>query len=67
MHIQAISIKNFCAAHNISRATFYNLMKAQNAPATMLVGRRRLISTEAAQAWREKMTVAPITILSAGA
>jgi hypothetical protein len=51
----AVSIAQFCAEHSISRATFYNLRRIHLAPETMLVGRRRLVSTEAARDWRERM------------
>jgi len=51
-HIEAYSITEFCAAHRISRATFYNLIKAGQAPRLMAVGGRRLVSKEAAEAWR---------------
>jgi predicted DNA-binding transcriptional regulator AlpA len=55
MEQQAFSISQFCAAHAISRALFYLLLKDGRAPATMLVGSRRLISAEAAAAWRKKL------------
>jgi hypothetical protein len=48
----AYSIAGFCAAHSISRASFYNLLKAGAAPRIMRVGARVLISREAAAAWR---------------
>jgi hypothetical protein len=48
----ARSIDEFCKDHRISRATFYNLKKVGKAPAEMVVGTRRLISDEAAEAWR---------------
>ena len=41
--------------HGISRAHFYNLSKSGAAPITMRVGRRTLISTEAAAEWRRRM------------
>ena len=55
--ILAYSILQFCEAHNLSRATFYNLLRDKKAPAIMKVGRRTLITAEAAKAWREKMTL----------
>lgn len=45
------SIEEFCAATRISRRTFYSLMEKGNGPKTITVGRRRLVSVEAAQAW----------------
>jgi predicted DNA-binding transcriptional regulator AlpA len=51
----AFSIPEFCAAHSISRALFYLLLREGRAPAVMKVGRRTLISIEAAAAWRRRM------------
>jgi predicted DNA-binding transcriptional regulator AlpA len=55
MIVAATSIPEFCEAHGISRATFYNLKARGKAPKTMIVGRRRLVSAEAAVAWRRAM------------
>ena len=52
---QSYTITEFCRAHRISRASFYNLPEADR-PATMRVGGKVLISGEAARAWRERMT-----------
>lgn len=51
----ASTIEEICQSHGISRATFYNLMKRGEAPATMQVGKRRLVSVEAAAVWRSRM------------
>ena len=51
----AFSISEFCRRHGISRAHFYNLSKSGDAPVVMRVGRRTLISAEAAAAWRRRM------------
>lgn len=51
----AWTIEEFCQSHAISRATFYNLLKRGEAPVTMQVGKRRLVSAEAASAWRSRM------------
>jgi predicted DNA-binding transcriptional regulator AlpA len=48
------SVAAFCAAHNICRASFYKLLKAGRAPSFIRVGRKILISREAAQAWRNQ-------------
>ena len=53
--ILAFSIVEFCRLHCISRAHFYNLSKNGEAPAMMRVGRRALISVEAAAEWRSRM------------
>lgn len=52
------TIEQFCAEHGICRATFYNLAKVGQAPRTMKVGGKRLISEEAAAAWRAAMQAA---------
>jgi len=48
----AFSIADFCAAHAISEAMYFKIKAAGQGPAEMIVGRRRLISAEAAAAWR---------------
>lgn len=52
---KSFSIEHFCVAHGISRATFYNLVKRQLAPRLMKVGKRTLVSIEAAAEWRTRM------------
>jgi hypothetical protein len=54
---KACSIDEFCREHGFSRATFYNLKKVGKAPRVMHVGARRIITDEAAAAWRAMMTV----------
>ena len=49
------SVNEFCAAHGISRALFYNALKDGWGPRTMSCAGRRLISVEAAADWRQKM------------
>ena len=55
MDTGARSITDFCRAHGISRATFYNLAKIGKAPRTMRVAGRRLVSIEAERDWRRQM------------
>ena len=45
------SIRQFCKKHGISVATYYRLSRK---PPTISVGRRRLISREAAARWRSQ-------------
>ena len=52
---KAYSISRFCENHNISRGMFYLLTERNEAPKTMRVGRRVLISDEAATEWRKRM------------
>jgi predicted DNA-binding transcriptional regulator AlpA len=49
------SVSDFCHDHGISRGTFYKLVKAGRGPAIAKIGRRTLISAEAAAAWRRRM------------
>ena len=56
------SVDEFCSNHSISRAMFYKLLAEGKGPRTMAVGSRKLISCEAAAAWRRQMeSVATIT------
>jgi hypothetical protein len=49
------SISEFCRAHRVSKAFFYVLLKRGDAPKIMKVGKRTLVSDEAAEAWRRRM------------
>ena len=49
------TVNQFCKAHNISRSMFYKQQKLGQGPRVMRVGRRRLISYEAAAEWRQRM------------
>lgn len=57
--IAAYSVSSFCQANGgMSEAMFFKMLAAGEAPDTMLVGRRRMISIEAAEAWRRKREAA---------
>jgi predicted DNA-binding transcriptional regulator AlpA len=58
MEKQALTVPEFCKAHSISRASFYNRLKDGTGPSIMKVGARTLISAEAATAWRRRMEAA---------
>jgi predicted DNA-binding transcriptional regulator AlpA len=51
----AFTIPQFVAAHNVSRSHLYGLLAEGRGPRLMKVGRRTLISTEAAAEWRRRM------------
>lgn len=51
----AFSLEEFCTAHGFSRAMLYKLLAAGNGPRVMKVGKRSLITAEAAAEWRRKM------------
>lgn len=55
----SLSIPEFCERHSISRGMFYKLAERGEAPVTMKIGRRILISVEAAQDWRRRMEEKP--------
>jgi predicted DNA-binding transcriptional regulator AlpA len=55
MQQAAYSVTQFCAAHGIARTTLYELFRQKRGPRTMKVGRRVLISAEAAADWRKRM------------
>ena len=52
MCASASSIEQFCTDHSISRPLLYKLWAAGNGPRQMRVGRKVLISAEAAAEWR---------------
>lgn len=50
------TIEEFCAAHKMSKAKFYQLRSQGRAPRIMsAVGKKQYISTEAAADWRKAM------------
>ena len=49
------SVPGFCEAHRISRGYLYELWSRGAGPRRMKVGRRTLISGEAAAEWRRRM------------
>jgi predicted DNA-binding transcriptional regulator AlpA len=50
-------IKSFCESHRISRSFLYKLIAEGRGPRLMKLGRRTLISIEAAAEWRARMEV----------
>jgi len=54
----AFTVQEFCDAHRISRSRYYELKAKGLTPAEMLVGRLRMISVEAAAAWRREREAA---------
>ena len=50
----AFTVSEFCEAHRISQAKYYEMKKEGWGPIEMEVGRRRLISYEAAAEWRRE-------------
>jgi len=50
----SFSVAEFCREHGISRALFYKQRRKGRGPQIMKVGRRTLISHEAAEIWRRE-------------
>jgi predicted DNA-binding transcriptional regulator AlpA len=48
-----LDIPDFCEAHGISRALLHKMWRNGTGPRIMKIGRRTLISTEAAAEWRK--------------
>lgn len=49
------TVDEFCESHRISRVFFYNLLRGGNGPRIIKIGKRTLISKEAAATWRRRM------------
>jgi hypothetical protein len=54
--IDAFSIPEFCRRHQISESYYHKLKNQGLGPTTMRLGRRILISREAAARWRKQHT-----------
>jgi hypothetical protein len=53
------SIRSFCRAHgDMSEAMYFKMKAAGEGPTEMMIGRRRVISVEAAAEWRRKREAA---------
>lgn len=53
--VAAFSVTDFCSAHGICRSTLYALWRQGRGPTFFRIGKRRLISIEAAAEWRARM------------
>ena len=54
----AFSIPEFCLRNSISSALFFKLAREGRGPRVMRVGRRTLVTKEAAAAWRREREAA---------
>jgi hypothetical protein len=52
-NVVAYTIPEFCQSHKLSEAFYFKLKSEGRGPLEMKVGRRRMISAEAAAAWRQ--------------
>jgi predicted DNA-binding transcriptional regulator AlpA len=50
---RAYSIDQFCRAYGVGRDMYYAMLKNGTAPQCMTIGKRRLISLDAAARWQE--------------
>jgi hypothetical protein len=50
----AMSVDEFCESYSIKVNLFYDLLKAGKGPRCMMLGRRRVITHEAALAWQRQ-------------
>lgn len=51
---KAFTVENFCEAYQISKSFLYKLAREGKGPRMMRVGRRTLISAEAAAEWQTR-------------
>jgi hypothetical protein len=51
----AESVKDFCQSNGISKSMFYKIQREGKGPCIMKIGRRTLISNEAAAEWRKSL------------
>jgi hypothetical protein len=58
---KALTIAEFCSANRISQGLFFKLKRRGEAPAEFRVGRRVLITTEAADKWRQEREITRAT------
>lgn len=55
--MRLLSVYEFCKQSGISRALFYKLVREGKGPRIMKVGRRTLVSCQAAEEWQHTMEV----------
>jgi predicted DNA-binding transcriptional regulator AlpA len=60
----AFGIPEFCRRHGFSQSFFFKLQANGQAPRTMKVGARRMISKEAAEAWRREREAASTVVIA---
>ncbi|HEY3912477.1 MAG TPA: hypothetical protein VGM07_21685 [Stellaceae bacterium] len=58
MEDRLLTVKEFCKQARICRATFYNICARGEGPETSCVGRKRMVSAEAAETWHKWRTCA---------
>lgn len=51
----AQSVNDFCKMNGISKSFFYKLQRQGKGPRIMKIGRRTLVSAEAAEEWRKTL------------
>lgn len=66
MELELFTVNDFCAAHSISRATFYRLLRDGRGPKTSRLGERLMISKQAAAEWRAQLEAATAALATRG-
>jgi|GEM_PF-2340398 len=56
VELGAMTIAEFCARYHINRVTLFKLRRSGLGPDTLQIGRKVLITFEAAKAWEARMT-----------
>lgn len=54
----AYTVPEFCTAHRISRALFYIILRDGRGPRVLKLGRKTLVTADAAADWRRRMEAA---------
>jgi hypothetical protein len=62
----AYTIREFCAAHRLSEAMYFKLKTQNLGPREMVMGSRKAISIEAAEAWRKEREAATASTADTG-
>ena len=60
----AMTVTQFCKEYSVSRSMLYKLWREGKGPSFFRVGNRRLISAQAADAWRAMLEVEEETRLA---
>ena len=55
-----MSVEEFCERHGITKPTYYKMRAIGREPRTIQIGRRRLITVEAAADWRREAERTPL-------
>lgn len=54
-HTKAQDVNTFCETYGISRSMFYKLQRQGKGPRLLKIGKRTLVTIEAAEQWQQDM------------